>query len=100
MRRSAPAAIPRPGCPSYRNFYRGVPAMKTSWRLIGLYAILAAALTAAPVVAADSDVPKSKDLADVQKQLDRIEASLGKVQGLKVDVDELRERVQFQRTVI
>jgi hypothetical protein len=75
--------------------------MKTTWRLIGLYAVMATALTAASVTAGpeDSDTPKSKDLAEIQRQLDRIVTSLDRLEGIKKDIREVRGDLEFQRTV-
>jgi len=65
--------------------------MTTKWRLIGLSAVLAAVLSASPAFAEDTD--KSKDLADIQKQLERIQISLDR------DLKELREDVEFTKRV-
>jgi hypothetical protein len=65
--------------------------METTWRLCGLSSVLIVALTAAPAFAIDPE--KSKDLADIQKQLERIQASLDK------DLKDLREDVNFERKV-
>jgi hypothetical protein len=65
--------------------------MTTKWRLIGLSAVLATVLSASPAFAEDTD--KSKDLADIQKQLERIQISLDR------DLKELREDVEFTKRV-
>jgi predicted RNase H-like nuclease (RuvC/YqgF family) len=65
--------------------------MTTKWRLIGLSAMVAAVMSASPAFAVDPE--KSKDLADIQKQLDRIQISLDR------DLKELREDVEFTKRV-
>jgi hypothetical protein len=65
--------------------------MITNWPLSALSTFLALALTAAPAFAVDPE--KSKDLADIQKQLEKIQAALDK------DLKDLREDVKFDRTV-
>ena len=65
--------------------------MITNWPLSALSTFLALALTAAPAFAVDPE--KSKDLADIQKQLEKIQATLDK------DMKDLREDVNFERKV-
>ncbi len=65
--------------------------MTTNWRLIGISALFAAVLSASPAFAVDPE--KSKDLADIQKQLERIQISLDR------DLRELREDMEFTKKV-
>jgi hypothetical protein len=74
--------------------------MLKNWRLIGLHAVLVAALTASPAVAgADTDTPKSKELVEIEKRLDRIVSALERLEGLKKDIQDIREDMRFQREV-
>ena len=71
--------------------------MRSIWRLIGLSAVLAGALTASPAIAAeDSDSPKAGDIAALNARIDRAN---GTIQALKLEVKDLREDLNFERTV-
>jgi hypothetical protein len=74
--------------------------MMKTWRLIGLHAVLVAALAASPAFAGpDSDTPKSKELLEIEKRLDRIVSALERLEGLKKDIQDLREDIRFQKEV-
>jgi hypothetical protein len=71
--------------------------MRSIWRLIGLSAVLAGALTASPAIAGeDTDTPKQNDIASIQARLDR---AVGAIQALRLENKELREDLNFERTV-
>jgi hypothetical protein len=74
--------------------------MKSTWRLIGLSAVLAAVLTASPAVAVeDTDTPKQSDIAAINARLDRIVEALQKLDGLKKDIKDLREDLTYHKAV-
>jgi polyhydroxyalkanoate synthesis regulator phasin len=74
--------------------------MRSNWRLIGLFAVLAAVLTASPALAVeDSDTPKSSDIAAINARLDRLGAAVSKLEGLKQDIKDLREEFNFEQAV-
>ena len=74
--------------------------MRSNWRLIGLFAVLAAVLTASPALAVeDSDTPKPSDIAAINARLDRLRADVSKLEGLKQDIKELREDLTYQKSV-
>jgi hypothetical protein len=74
--------------------------MRWNWRLIGLSAVVAAALTASPAVAVeDSDTPKASDIAAINSRLDRVLDAIQKLDGLKRDIKEVREDLNYEKMV-
>jgi len=71
--------------------------MRSTWRLIGLSAVLAGALTASHAIAGeDSDTSKAGDIAALNERLNRAN---GTIQALKLEIKDLREDLNFERTV-
>src|SRR5262249_4851053 len=66
--------------------------MRTTWRVLGLNAVLAAALAASPALAADPEktADKDKDLAEIKKLLDGINRSLGGLDRMEREIEDLR----------
>jgi len=76
-----------------RDVHRGNTPMRNTWRLLSLNAVLAAALTASPAVAVDTDKPPDKDkqdLAEIKRLLEDIKKSLGSLDRLEREIEELR----------
>lgn len=70
-------AVPQPGdFDSVRNPHRGDSPMMTTWRMLGLQTLLAAALAAGPAAAGQADAVDAKKLDDIQKQLTEIQRTL------------------------
>ncbi|MFL5240914.1 MAG: hypothetical protein ACJ8FY_02295 [Gemmataceae bacterium] len=67
--------------------------MRSTWRFLGLNAVLAAALTASPVLAVDPEKPLDKDkqdLAEIKRLLEGINKSLGSLDRMEREIEELR----------
>jgi cell division protein ZapA (FtsZ GTPase activity inhibitor) len=74
--------------------------MRSTWRLIGLSAVLAAALTASPAIAVeDTDTLKKSDIAALDAQIGRAIAAIQELQGLKKDLKDLREDLTYHKAV-
>jgi len=76
-----------------RDVHRGNTPMRNTWRLLGLKAVLVAALTASPAVAIDPEKPLDKDkqdLAEIKRLLEGINKSLGSLDRLEREIEELR----------
>jgi hypothetical protein len=76
-----------------RDVHRGNTPMRNTWRLLGLNAVLAAALTASPAVAIDPEKPQDRDkqdLAEIKRLLEGINKSLGSLDRLEREIEELR----------
>jgi prefoldin subunit 5 len=64
----------------YRNPHRGDSPMMSTWKLLGLKALLAGALTAAPALAQNSDgTGKAPDLASLATQLEAIKKKVDSI---------------------
>jgi polyhydroxyalkanoate synthesis regulator phasin len=74
--------------------------MRSNWRLIGLSAVVAAALTASSAFAVeDSDTPKPSDIIALNARIDRLSAAVSKLEGLKQDIKDLREDLTYHKSV-
>jgi hypothetical protein len=73
-----------------RDLHRGDTPMRNTWRMLGLNAILATALTAAPALAADTDKQQDKDLTEIKRLLEGINKSLGSLDRMEREIEDLR----------
>jgi hypothetical protein len=76
-----------------RDLHRGDTPMRHTWRILGLNALLSAALTASPALAADSDklIDKDKqDLAEIKRLLEGISKSLTSLDRMEREIEDLR----------
>jgi len=75
-----------------RKPHRGDTPMMRHWKMLGLPALLAAALTAAPVVADNTDKQKtdSERLVEIQNQLKSMQNSLAQVEAVKKELQDIR----------
>jgi hypothetical protein len=89
-----PAPVVSVPVPDPRDFdavrypHRGDTPMMCYWKTLGLQALLAAALTAAPAVA--EDTADAKKLEDIQKQLGEIQKAIEGLSGLQKDVGDAK----------
>jgi hypothetical protein len=81
------------------DWHRGDTPMTQNWmKKIGIEALLAAALTAAPALAAPDDPPKDKDgLKEVKETLARIEGKLNTLDKIKLDIVNLQTELKLIR---
>jgi hypothetical protein len=76
-----------------RDLHRGDTPMRNTWRVLGLNTVLAAALTATPGLAADTDKLQDKDkqdLAEIKRLLEGISKSLESLGRMEREIEDLR----------